>query len=69
MKKPDNNNYPFLLLKELHDYFKETNGASCCRVLIKDFPDRNSQERKNHCIEMVKTTVAKTAEIIMRDLN
>lgn len=59
----------FELTKELHDYFKTTNGATCCRVLIKDYPDRNSQERKNHCIEMVKTTVTKTAEIIMRELN
>lgn len=59
----------FELTKELHDYFKSTNGATCCRILIKDYPDRNSQERKNHCIEMVKTTVFKTAEIIMRELN
>ena len=59
----------FELTKELHDYFKATNEATCCRVLIKDYPDRNSQERKNHCIEMVKTTVVKTAEIIMRELN
>lgn len=59
----------FELTKELHDYFKKTNGSSCCRVLIKDYPDRNSQERKCHCIEMVRTTVAKTAEIIMRELD
>ena len=59
----------FELTKELHDYFKQTNGSSCCRVLIKDYPDRNSQERKCHCIEMVRTTVTKTAEIIMRELN
>ena len=59
----------FALTQELHDYFKKTNGATCCRILIKDFPDRNSAERKAHCIEMVKTTVAKTAEIIMRELD
>lgn len=59
----------FELTKELHDYFKKTNGSSCCRVLIKDYPDRNSQERKCHCIEMVRTTVTKTAEIIMRELD
>ena len=58
----------FELTQELHDYFKATNGATCCRVLIKDYPDRNSAERKAHCIEMVKTTVVKTAEIIMREL-
>lgn len=59
----------FELTKELHDYFKKTNGAACCRVLIKKYSEHNSQERKNHCIEMVKTTVVKTAEIIMRELN
>ena len=59
----------FELTKELHDYFKDINGATCCRVLIKNYPDKNSQERKQHCIEMVKTTVVKTAEIIMRELN
>ena len=59
----------FELTKELHDYFKKANGAACCRVLIKDYPDRNSADRKAHCIEMVKGTVAKTAEIIMRELN
>lgn len=59
----------FELTKELHDYFKESYGAACCRVLIRNFPDRNSAERKAHCIEMVKGTVAKTAEIIMRELN
>ncbi len=59
----------FELTKELHDYFKSANGATCCRFLIKNYPDRNSQERKEHCINMVKTTVVKTAEIIMRELN
>ena len=59
----------FELTKELHDYFKETNGAACCRVLIRNYPDRNSDDRKAHCIEMVKGTVAKTAEIIMRELD
>ena len=59
----------FELTKELHDYFKETNGGTCCRALIRDFPDKNSPERKAHCIKMVEGTVAKTAEIIMRELN
>lgn len=59
----------FELTKELHDYFKKTYGASCCRILTKNFPDKNSAERKAHCIEMVKGTVAKTAEIIMRELD
>ena len=59
----------FELTKELHDYFKETNGGTCCRALIRNFQDKNSPERKAHCIQMVEGTVAKTAEIIMRELN
>ena len=53
--------------------FSAGNGAIVslkpCGFLIKNYPDINSQDRKNYCIELVKTTVAKTAEIIMRELN
>lgn len=58
----------FELTNELHDKFKKAYGASCCRILIKDYPDRNSAERKAHCIEMVTGTVAMVAEILMREL-
>ncbi len=55
------------MTKELGDYFKEENGACCCRVLIKGM-EKNSPERKAHCIKMVSSTVKKTAEIILREL-
>lgn len=55
------------LSKELYDYFKETCGATCCRILIKG-KERNSPERKKQCETYVTTAVVKTAEIIMREL-
>lgn len=57
----------FELTNEFHDKFKARFGASCCRILIKDYPDRNSQERKCHCIEMVKFAVVAVAEILIRE--
>lgn len=57
----------FELTKEFHDKFKEKFKAACCRVLIKDYPDKNSQERKCHCIEMVKFTVVTVTEILIRE--
>lgn len=57
----------FSLTKEFHDKFKKAFGASCCRVLIKDYPDRNSPERKAHCIDMVKFSVTAVAEILIRE--
>lgn len=58
----------FELSKELHDYFKDSCGATCCRILTKGM-DRNSPERKLQCTAFVDKTVRKTAEIIMRELN
>ncbi len=57
----------FELTKEFHDKFKKEFGATCCRILIKDYPDRNSAERKAHCIEMVKFSVVAVAEILIRE--
>ena len=56
----------FQLCQELHAYFCETCGASCCRVLTKGL-DKNSLERKEQCTHFVAKTVRKTAEIIMRE--
>lgn len=50
--------------KELHDYFKETNGDTCCGELIKGM-DRDSPERKAYCTKMVADTAAKVATLIM----
>lgn len=57
----------FELTNELHDYFKKENKATCCRILTKGM-EKNSPERKAHCIKMVAGTVKKTAEIILREL-
>lgn len=57
----------FALTNELHDFFKENCGATCCRILTKGM-ERNSPERKAQCIKFVGATVKKTAEIIIREL-
>lgn len=57
----------FELTQEFHDKFKSQFGAACCRILIKNYPDKNSQERKCHCIEMVKFAVVTVAEILIRE--
>ncbi len=57
----------FELTNEFHDKFKKEFGTTCCRVLIKNYPDKNSQERKCHCIRMVRFAVAAVAEILIRE--
>lgn len=54
------------LTKELHDYFKENCNGTCCRILTKGM-EKNSPERKQHCIGIVKLTVKKLAEMILRE--
>lgn len=56
------------LTKELHDFFRETCGATCCRVLTKG-KEKNSPERKAQCIRFVEATVEKVVEIIVRELD
>ena len=52
--------------KELQDFFKETCGATCCRVLTRG-KEKNSPERKAQCITFVEATVGKVAEIVIRE--
>lgn len=56
----------FQLTNELHDYFRETCGGTCCRVLTRGM-EKNSPERKAQCIQFVSATVEKVAEIIIRE--
>ena len=65
--KGKENKETYLKTKELHDFFKETCGATCCRILTKG-KERNSPERKEQCTKFVAATVKKTAEIILREL-
>ena len=58
----------FALTQEFHDYFKETFGGTCCRVLTRGM-EKNSPERKAQCTKFVEATVVKVAEIIIRELN
>ena len=57
----------FELTKELHDFFRETCGGTCCRILTKG-KEKNSPERKEQCTKFVAATVKKTAEITPREL-
>lgn len=56
----------FTLTHELHDYFRQTCGGTCCRVLTKGM-EKGSPERKEQCTKFVADTVRKTAEIIIRE--
>ncbi|MCR4955858.1 MAG: C-GCAxxG-C-C family protein [Lachnospiraceae bacterium] len=56
----------FELTNEFHDRFKEKFGATCCRVLTKGY-EKQSPERKAHCIEIVKFTVVTVAEMLIRE--
>lgn len=57
----------FALTNELHDYFKEFCGGTCCRVLTRGM-EKFSPERKEQCTKFVAATVVKVAEIIIREL-
>lgn len=54
------------LTKELHDFFRERCGGTCCRVLTRGM-EKNSPERKAQCVTFVEATVGKVAEIIVRE--
>lgn len=56
------------LCKELHDWFKETNGknAICCRILTKEY-DKGAGEHKPQCIYFTGLCTWKVAEIIARE--
>ena len=68
-RKPDDPkiNKCFELTNELHDFFKENCGATCCRILTRGI-EKNSPERKVQCTSYVETSVRKTVEIIIREL-
>jgi C_GCAxxG_C_C family probable redox protein len=58
----------FQLSQELHDYFRKSCGATCCRVLTKGM-EKESPKRKLQCTLFVSETVKKTAEIIIREVS
>ena len=54
--------------KELHDWFKDSNGknALCCRILTKEF-DMGAGEHKEQCIHYTGLVAGKVAEIVIRE--
>lgn len=41
------------LAKEFYQRFTQKHKVTCCKILTKDFKDFHSQERKQHCANMV----------------
>lgn len=60
------NGFCFQLCNEMHDFFKETYGGTCCRVLTRGM-EKDSPERKAQCTKFVIAAVEKTAQIIIRE--
>lgn len=56
----------FELTKEFHDAFQKQFGAACCRVLTKGY-EKQSPERKAHCIKMVEFAVVTVTKILLRE--
>jgi C_GCAxxG_C_C family probable redox protein len=50
---------------ELHDFFRQSFGATCCRVLTKDVPSA-SKEHRRQCALRTARTAEETARIILR---
>ncbi|MGL5314011.1 MAG: C-GCAxxG-C-C family protein [Peptostreptococcaceae bacterium] len=43
---------------DLHDHIKGLYRSTCCRVMVKDFPEFQSPERKAHCIKITGEVAA-----------
>ena len=56
------------LSKELHDYFQNAYGVLCCRVQCKGM-GLGSRIHMQQCAKFTGEIAAKTAEIIIRELN
>ncbi|MDR2946037.1 MAG: C-GCAxxG-C-C family protein [Candidatus Adiutrix sp.] len=54
------------LFCEMHDRFRETHKAACCRVLTKGM-EHSSPERKAQCARLVKAAVLMAGGIIARE--
>ena len=54
--------------KEFYQKFTQIHKVTCCKVLTKNFSDFHSQERKNHCVNMV-ADCAKILDEMLSDIN
>lgn len=66
--KDEKVNKAMVLAKELHDYFQKEHKVLCCRVLTRGM-DLGSPQHMEQCIALTGEMAAKTAEIILRELN
>lgn len=59
----------FPLSHELHDYIVDTYGATCCRVITRQWKgdDFKSPERKKHCVQITGEVAAWVAEKLIED--
>ena len=55
-----------LLYQEVHDRFRASNKAACCRILTKNMA-QGSQERKDNCARLVQEAARLTGDIIARE--
>ncbi len=55
------------LSKKFIEKFKSLHGTACCRALTSKFSDFHSQERKNHCVNMVESASKILEEIIEKE--
>lgn len=54
---------------DLHDWCRETYGATCCRVITREWAGDNfaSPERKAHCIQITGATAEWVADRLIED--
>ena len=52
---------------DLHDYIIEQYGSTCCRVIVSDFPEFTSPERKAHCIKITGEVAAWVKERFLNE--
>lgn len=59
----------FPLAAELHDYIKDEYGATCCRIITKQWAGDNFQspERKQHCIKITGEVAEWVADKLVAD--
>ena len=57
-----------MLAREFYQRFTSIHKVTCCKVLTKDFKDFHSQNRKNHCVNMVADAAKILDEILSSEL-
>ncbi len=59
----------FPVAKDLHDYIVKSYGATCCRIITKEWSGDNfaSEGRKNHCIHITGDVARWVAEKLIDD--